>query len=69
MSFEKEFPELYRILIQLHPLDSLSLGDVETHCLSKQKVSEAIDKAFDLNELSAPSIRKKIMLKELGLDQ
>ena len=82
MRFEEKFPELKysginiqltiedskRLLLKKRPTVLIPAEHVERHCLSKQRVKEAIEIAFDVNQLSGVSVRRNILLKELGLE-
>ena len=62
MTFEEQFPELKdkRHVVWFKEIPVIKEKDVQAHCLSKQKVREAIKKyAFCPN----------IMLEELGLEE
>lgn len=76
-TFEEKFPELIN-KVQISFYDSgdglyynlIPSDDIEKHCLSRQKVRDAINKVFIDDGIVFPygENPKKYLLKELGLE-
>ena len=74
MTFEEEFPELKESLIEAHDGTTISfkliIKDIQKHCVSKQRVRDAIEKKLKfLNyilEKDVPDIDK--LVNQLGVN-
>ena len=68
MTFEKDFPSLKHLRLDkgLSDIEEVLVKDTLKHCFDKQRVREAIDKIFDLNDYE-DKIHNNMIKKELGL--